>query len=146
MFPNKEKMVRAASALLTILFVAPGVYILTAFLATFGKPGIRNDPTFILSLFIALAFVSAMNIGLVVYIQTSKRFMPLRAKYDPISRTYHVTMLSAILSEAISIYGLIITLLSASIIFAFGFSIVTWILLLWIRGRFRQSLGSLPDK
>ncbi|HYU87203.1 MAG TPA: hypothetical protein VEL52_00685 [Candidatus Bathyarchaeia archaeon] len=37
------------------------------------------------------------------------------------------------------------TLLSGSIFYGVGFSLVAWAFLFWVRGRFKQNLGKLPD-
>jgi hypothetical protein len=51
----------------------------------------------------------------------------------------------SILSEAHAIYGMVLTLLSGSIFYGIGFSILTWASLWWVWKRFKQSLASLPD-
>ena len=51
----------------------------------------------------------------------------------------------AILSEANAIYGLVLTLLSGSILYGIGFTIVAWASLWWVRKRFKQNLPSLPN-
>ena len=145
MFPDKAKMVRSANLLFVMLAFAPVVYLVTAFLATFGKPGFARDPNIIPGLFIGLALVSLANISFTVFIQTSKRVMSGRARYDPINRTYLIMATGAILSEAHSIYGLVLTLLSGSIFYGIGFTIVTWATLWWVRKRFRQNLPKLPN-
>ena len=53
--------------------------------------------------------------------------------------------LGAVLSEAHAIYGLVLTLLSGSIFYGIGFTILTWASLWWVWKRFKQSLASLPD-
>jgi len=145
MFPNKAKMVRSANFLLVTFALAPVVYLVEAFLATFGKPGFARDPNIIPGLFIGLALASLANISFTVFIQTSNRVMSGRARYDPINRTYLIMATSAILSEAHSIYGLVLTLLSGSIFYGIGFTIVTWAALLWVRKRFKQNLPKLPN-
>ncbi len=145
MFPNKAKMVRTANALLVMLAVAPGVYLVTAVLVTFGGPGFARDPNIILWLFVGIALFSLANIGVTVFVQTSTKLMAERARYDPIGRTYLVMSLGAVLSEAHAIYGLVLTLLSGSILYEIGFTIVTWASLWWIWKRFKQNLGNIPD-
>jgi hypothetical protein len=68
-----------------------------------------------------------------------------RARYDPIGRAYLIASLGSVQSEAHAIYGLVLTLLSGSIFYGIGFTIVTWASLWWVRTRFKQSLASLPD-
>ena len=138
-------MVRSANLLFLVFAVAPVVYLVTAFLATFGRSGLARDPSIIPVLFIGLALVSLTTIRLTVFVQTSKKVMPDRARYDPISRTYLIMSTGAILSEAHSIYGLVLTLLSGSIFYGMGFTIVTWATLLWVRKRFKQNLPKLPN-
>jgi F0F1-type ATP synthase membrane subunit c/vacuolar-type H+-ATPase subunit K len=145
MFPNKAKMVRTANFLFMIFTVAPGLYLVLAAIATFGKPGFARDPNIIPVLFIGLALVSLANIGVTIFVQTSTKLMSERARYDPIGRTYLIMSTGAVLSEAHAIYGLVLTLLSGSIIYGIGFTIVTWASLWWVRKRFKQNLGSLPN-
>jgi len=145
MFPNKAKMVRSANLLFVIFAVAPGLYLLLAALATLGKPGFARDPNIIPLLFFGLALVSLANIGVTVFVQTSRKLMSERASYDPINRTYLIMAIGAVLSEAHGIYGLVLTLLSGSIFYGIGFTIITWTSLWWVRRRFTQSLVSLPN-
>ena len=145
MFPNKGKMVRSANFLFVIFSVAPGLYQVLAALATFGKPGFARDPNIIPWLFIGLALVSLANIGVAVLVQSSTKLMSERARYDPINRAYLIMATGAVLSEAHAIYGLVLALLSGSIFYGIGFTIVTWTSLWWVRKRFKQNLASLPD-
>ena len=146
MFPDKAKMVRSAITLFVIWFVAPVLYLVTAGLATFGKPGFARDPNIIPWLFLGIALFSLANVGVTIFVQTSKRLMSERARYDPIGRTNLIMSTGAILSEAHSIFGLVLTLLSGSIFYGIGFTIVTWASLWWVRRRFKQSLASLPNE
>jgi hypothetical protein len=145
MFPDKAKMVRSANTLFVIWFVAPVLYLVTAGLATFGKPGFARDPNIIPWLFLGIALFSLANVGVTIFVQTSKRLMSERARYDPIGRTYLIMSTGAILSEAHSIFGLVLTLLSGSIFYGIGFTIVAWASLWWVWKRFKQSLASLPN-
>jgi F0F1-type ATP synthase membrane subunit c/vacuolar-type H+-ATPase subunit K len=145
MFPDKAKMVRTANALLVTLAVAPVLYLVTAVLVTFGRPGLGVDPSIIPWLFLGLALFSLSNIGVTIFFQTSKKVMSERARYDPVGRTYLIMSTGAILSEAHAIYGLVLALLSGSIFYGIGFTIITWASLWWVRKRFRQSLASLPN-
>jgi len=117
MFPNKAKMVRSANFLFVMLAVAPGVYLVVAGLVTFGNPGLARDPNIIPLLFVGLALFSLGNIGVTIFIQTSKKLMAERARYDPVGRTYLIMATGAILSEANAIYGLVLALLSGSIFY-----------------------------
>lgn len=146
MFPDKAKMVRSANALFVTLAVATGVYLVIAILLTFGKPGFARDPNIIPWLFLGLALVSLANIGVTVFVQTSKKLMSERLRYDPISRTYLIMSTGAILSEAHAIYGLVLTLLSGSVFYGVGFTIVALASLWWVWKRFKQSLASLPNE
>ena len=144
MFPNKAKMVRNANVLLLVLAVAPVVYLVTAAPVTFGG-GLARDPSTIPWLFFGLVIFSLGNIGTMVFTQTSKRFMAERGRYDPLGRAYYTMATGAILAEAHAIYGLVITLLSGSIFYEIGFSLVTWACLWWVREKFKQNLGKLPN-
>jgi len=126
MFPDKAKMVRTANALLMTSAVAPGLYLVTAVLVTFGKPGLARDLNIIPWLFLGLALFSLANIGVTIFVQTSTKLMSERARYDPVGRTYLIMSTGAILSEAHAIYGLVLTLLSGSIFYEIGFTIVAW--------------------
>jgi len=145
MFPNKAEMVRRANTLLVMLAVAPVLYLVVAFLVTFGKPGFEGNPVFVSVFFVVLALVSLANIGFTVFIQTSKKLMSSRASIDPVGRTFHIMSLGAVLSEVHTVYGLALTLVSGSILYGIGFSIVTWASLWWVRKRFKQNLGNLPN-
>src|SRR5438309_641037 len=129
-------MVRTANFLFVIFAVAAGLYLVIAVLVTFGKPGLARDPNIIPWLFIGLAIVSLASIGLTVFVQTSTKLMSERARYDPISRTYLIMSTGAVLSEAHAIYGLVLTLLSGSVFYGIGFTIVAWASLWWVWKRF----------
>ena len=145
MFPNKARMVRSANALWLILAVAPALYLVIEALVTLGKPGSAGDQSLVLWKFFVLVIPPIANIGFSVFLQTSKTLMQARASYDPIGRTFLIMSTGSILSETHSIYGLILTLLTGSIFYGVGFSLVTWACLLWVRGRFKQNLEKLPD-
>ena len=139
-------MVRVVRAFLVIMTAAPVLYILIGFLVFLGgAPGFAKNPDIIFPLFLALAAVSVLNIGVMVFMQ-SNRFMAARARYDPLRRTYQMCVLGAIMAESLSVYGLILTLLSGSILYIVGFSIGTWACLSWVRERFWQNVAKLPDK
>ena len=145
MFPDKAKMVRNANLLFVILAVAPVVYLVSAVQVTFGNPGLARDPNIIPWLFLGLALVSLASIGVTIFVQTSTKLMLERGRYDPTGRTYLIMSTGAVLSEAHAIYGFVLTLLSGSIFYGIGFTIVTWTSLWWVRKRFKQNLASLPD-
>jgi len=145
MFPNKAKMVRSANSLWPILAVAPALYLVIAALVTLGKPGFARDQTLVLWVFFLLVIVSVAQLGLTVFFQTRKTLMQTTAVYGPVGRTYLTMATGSILSEAHAIYGLVLTLLSGSIFYGVGFSLVAWASLFWVRGRFKQNLGKLPD-
>jgi hypothetical protein len=138
-------MVRSANSLFVIFAVAPGLYLMTAFLATSGKPGLARDANIIPWLFLGLALVSLATIGVTILVQTSTKLMSERLRYDAIGRAYLIMSTGAILSEAHAIYGLVLTLLSGSIFYGIGFTIVAWASLWWVRKRFKQNLASLPN-
>jgi hypothetical protein len=145
LFPDKAKMIRSANTLFAILAVAPVLYLVTATLATFGKLGFARDPNIIPLLFLGLALVSLANIGLTIFVQTSTKMMIERARYDPIGGAYLIASLGAVQSEAHAIYRLVLMLLSGSIFYGIGFTIVAWASLWWVWKRFKQNLASLPD-
>lgn len=145
MFPDKAKMIRNANALLVMLAVAPLLYLVIAAPLTFGKGGLARDQSIIPVLFYSLVIISLANIGIMVFVQTSKSFMSERGRYDPVGRSYLIMSTGAILSEAHAIYGLVLTLLSGSIFYAIGFSLVAWACLWWVRARFKMNLGKLPN-
>jgi hypothetical protein len=144
LFPDKAKMVRTANALWLILAVAPALYLVIAALVTL-EMGFASDQTFVLVLFFGLVFVSAINIGLTVFLQTRKTLIQVGATTDPVGRTFLTMAEGSILSETHAIYGLVLTLISGSLFYGIGFTIVTWATLLWVRRRFKQNLASLPN-
>jgi hypothetical protein len=145
MFPDKASMVRMANALWLILALAPALYLVIGALVTLGKPGFARDQTLVFWVFFLLVIVSGAQLGLTVFLQTRKTLMQARAVYGPVGRTYLTMATGSILSEAHAIYGLVLTLLSGSIFYGVGFCLVAWASLLWVRGRFKQNLGKLPD-
>jgi hypothetical protein len=116
-----------------------------AFLVTFGKPGFARDPNIIPWLFLGLPLASLANIVVTTFVQTSTRLMSERARYDPIGRAFLIMATGAVLSEAHAIYGVVLTLLSGSILYELGFTIITWTSLWWVWKRFKQNLASLPN-
>jgi hypothetical protein len=146
MFPDKNGMVRNANALWAVFVISPVVYISTTLPIVLQGRGLARNTDIIPLLFLALAAVSISNIGVMVFIQTSPRIMADRVRYDPIGRVYLILSTVAILSEAHSIYGLVLTLLSGSIFYVLGFTLVTWICLFWVRLKFKKNLGRIPDK
>ena len=145
MFPDKAKMVRNANVFLLMLAVAPVLYLAVAAPLTFGKGGLARDQSIVPVLFYSLAIVSLANIGTIVFVQTSKSLMSERGRYDPVGRTYLVMSTGAILAEAQAVYGLVLTLLSGSIFYGIGFSLVAWACLWWVRDKFKENLGKLPN-
>ncbi len=145
MFPNKAKMARNANLLRLILAAAPALYLVIAALVTL-QGGFASDQTFVLVLFFGLVFVSAANIGLTIFLQARKTLMEVGATPDPVGRTFLTMATGSILSETHAIYGLVLTLLSGSIFYGIGFTIVTWASLWWVWKRFKQSLASLPNE
>src|SRR2546430_3276698 len=146
MFPNKAKMIRSANSQWLILAVAPALYLVIAALVTLGKPGFARDQTLVLWVFFLLVIVSVAQLGLTVFFQTRKTLMQTTAVYGPVGRTYLTMATGSILSEAHAIYGLVLTLLSGSIFYGVGFSLVAWASLFWVRGRFKQNLGKRSEE
>jgi len=145
MFPDKAKMVRNANMLLLVLTVAPVAYMAVTIPVTFGRGGLARDQSIVPLLFYGLVILSLVNIGTMVLFQTSKSIMSERGRYDPIGRTYLIMSTGAILAEAHAVYGLVLTLLSGSIFYAIGFSLVAWACLWWVRDKFKMNLGKLPN-
>ena len=125
MFPDKNRMVRQANILLVMLGITPAVYIVIATIVVFGRPGLARNPEIILPVLLGLIAVSVVNIGVLAFTQTNQRFLEKMVKSNPVGGTYLVLSTGAILSEALAVYGLVVTLLSGSIIYAVGFSLAT---------------------
>ena len=125
MFPDKNRMVRQANILLVMLGITPAVYIVIATIVVFGRPGLARNPEIILPVLLGLIAVSVVNIGVLAFPQTNQRFLEKMVKTNPVGGTYLVLSTGAILSEALAVYGLVVTLLSGSIIYAVGFSLAT---------------------
>ena len=145
MFPDKAKLVRTANTLLLVFAIAPIVYLVTAALVRFGNGGLARDPNFVPILFFGLVIVSVMTIGTMVFVQTNESIMPERGRYDPLGRVFTKISTGVVLSEALAIYGLVLTLLSGQILYGIGFSLATWACLWWVREKFKQNLGKLPN-
>ena len=127
------------------LAVAPVIYLIIAALLELGGASFATSPGFVLQVLFVLILLSLAVIGITVFVQTSKSLMSGRARYDPIGRAFQVMTLGAILSEQHAVLGLILTFLSGSIFYLVGFSLVAWTSLWWVRQRFVQSLGTLPN-
>ena len=127
------------------LAVAPVIYLIIAALLDLGGASFATDPGFVLQVLFVLILLSLAVIGITVFVQTSKTLMSGRARSDPIGRAFQVMSLGAILSEQHAVFGLILTFLSGSIFYLVGFSLVAWTSLWWVRQRFMQSLGTLPN-
>jgi len=138
-------MVRRANMLVVQLAVAPVIYLIIAALLELGGASFATDPGFVLQVLSVLIFLSLAVTGITVFVQTSKSLMSGRARYDPIRRAFQIMSLGAILSEQHAVLGLILTFLSGSIFYLVGFSLVAWASLWWVRQRFMQNLGTLPN-
>ena len=145
LFPDKARMVRSANALLAILSVAPVVYILIAAVVTSGGRGFARNQDIVPLLFVALAGVSVANVALMVLFQLRWRPVAGMSQFAALSRVYLTVSLGGVVSEAHSIYGLVLTLLSGSILYLIGFSLVAWMSLLWVRARFKQNVANIPS-
>jgi len=127
------------------LAVAPVIYLIIAALLELGGASFATSPGFVIQVLFVLILLSLAVIGITVFVQTSKSLMSGRARYDPIGRAFQLMSLGAILSEQHAVLGLILTFLSGSIFYLVGFSLVAWTSLWWVRQRFMQSLGTLPN-
>jgi len=145
MFPDKTRMVKIANLLLLQLAIAPVIFLVVAFLLELGGASFATNPGFVLQVLFVLILLSLAVIGITVFVQTSKSLMSGRASYDPIGRAFQVMSLGAILSEQHAVFGLILTFLSGLTFYLVGFSLVAWTSLWWVRQRFMQSLGTLPN-
>lgn len=143
MFPDKARMVKAANSLWLILAVAPALYLVTGALVTL-EGGFASNRSVVLVLFFGLVVVSAANVGFTILLQT-RGSKQARSSSNPLNRTFLTVATGSILSEANAIYGLVLTLLSGMILYGIGFCLVAWASLFWVRGRFKQNLGKLPD-
>jgi len=145
MFPDKTRMVKIANLLLLQLAIAPVIFIVVAFLLELGGASLATNPGFVLQVLFVLILLSLAVIGITVFVQTSKSLMSGRVRYDPMGRAFQVMSLGAILSEQHAVFGLILTFLSGLTFYLVGFSLVAWTSLWWVRQRFMQSLGTLPN-
>ena len=136
-------MVKRANSLWASLMVAPVVFILAIGSVVLESGGVSNAGTgFLNSLLIILVIVSVTDLVIIVYIQTSQRFL---AKRDVLYRTFQRLSVGSVLSEAITVYGCLLALLSGSLIYIVAFSSASWILLIWIKTRFTANLENIPD-
>src|SRR5438128_8808057 len=142
---SKAKMVRRANMLVIQLAVAPVIYLIIAALLELGGASFATNPGFVLQVLFVLILLSLAVIGITVFVQTSKSLMSGRVRYDPMGRAFQVMSLGAILSEQHAVFGLILTFLSGLTFYLVGFSLVAWTSLWWVRQRFMQSLGTLPN-
>src|SRR5947209_14041832 len=145
MFPDKTRMVKIANLLLLQLAIAPVIFIVVAFLLELGGASLATNPGFVLQVLFVLILLSLAVIGITVFVQASKSLMSGRVRYDPMGRAFQVMSLGAILSEQHAVFGLILTFLSGLTFYLVGFSLVAWTSLWWVRQRFMQSLGTLPN-
>ena len=145
MFPDKTRIVKIANALLLELAILPVIFQVVALVLELGGASFATNPGFVLQILFVLILLSLAVIGITFFVQTSRSLMSGRASYDPIGRAFQVMSLGAILSEQHAAFGLILTFLSGSIFYLFGFSLVVWTSLWWVRKRFKQNLASLPN-
>jgi len=109
-------------------------------------PGLgTTDAGFLNSLLIILLIVTVVDLGIIVYTQTSPRFLASLAKRDLLGHTFQRLSLGSVLSEAFTAYGCVLTLLSGSLTYIVAFSSASWILLIWIKTRFTANIENIPD-
>ena len=143
LFPDRRSMVKRANSLWASLMVAPVVFILAIGSVVLESGGVGNAGAgFLNSLLIILVIVSVTDLVIIVYTQTSQRFL---AKRDVLYRTFQRLSVGSVLSEAITVYGCLLALLSGSLIYIVAFSSASWILLIWIKTRFTANLENIPD-
>ena len=146
MFTDKARMVRAANGLLGVFSIAPALYIAASGFVVLSGRGLASDQRIVSFLFPTLAVVSAINLGLMIVLQLRWHSLTGKVPYDPVNRVFLIVATGAILSNTMSIYGLVLSLLSGSIFYVIGFSVVTWTSLLWVRARFKQNLAKIPNE
>ena len=146
MFTDKARMVRAANRLLVVFTIAPTIYIAISGLVVLSGRGLASDQRIVSFLFPTLAAVAVMNIGVMIVLQLRWHSLTGTPLYFPVNRVFVIVISGAVLSDAQSIYGLVLTLLSGSILYVLGFSIVAWASLLWVRARFKQNLSKIPNE
>ena len=109
-------------------------------------PGLgTTDAGLLNSLLIILLIVTVVDLGIIVYTQTSPRFLASLAKRDLLGHTFQRLSLGSVLSEAFTAYGCVLTLLSGSLTYIVAFSSASWILLIWIKTRFTANIENIPD-
>jgi hypothetical protein len=139
-------MIKRANALWALLMVGPLLLILTIGSVVLESGGLGNtDAGFLNSLLIVILIVSVADLGIIVYTQTSQRFLASRAKRDVLGRIFQRLSLGSVMSEAFTVYGCLLTLLSGSLIYIVAFSSASWLLLIWVRTRFTANLENIPD-
>jgi len=139
-------MIKRANALWASLMVGPLLLILAIGSVVLESGGLGNtDASFLNSLLIVILIVSVADLGIIVYTQTSQRFLASRAKRDVLGRTFQRLSLGSVMSEAFTVYGCLLTLLSGSLIYIVAFSSASWLLLIWVRTRFTANLENIPD-
>ena len=139
-------MIKRANALWALLMVGPLLLILAIGSVVLESGGLGNtDAGFLNSLLIVILIVSIADLGIIVYTQTSQRFLASRAKRDVLGRTFQRLSLGSVMSEAFTVYGCLLTLLSGLLIYIVAFSSASWILLIWVRTRFSANLKNIPD-
>src|SRR5438128_915123 len=128
-------MIKRANALWATLMVAPIVFILVS-VSTVGEAG-RGlgglDTGFLLLLVIVLLHPN------------KSALLSFSYEASPLSRTYKLLSTGSVLCGSIGVYGLVLTLLSGSLIYIVAFSSASWLLLIWVRTRFTANLKNMPD-
>jgi hypothetical protein len=142
---SKAKMVRRANMLVVELAIAPVIYLIVAALLELENASFTASQSFVLRVFLVLVLFSLATIVATVLVMTSKRLMLGGSRYGPIGRAFQIMSVGAVLSIAQSVYGLVLTFLSGSIFYLVGFSLVAWASLWWVRKRFTQSIGTIPN-
>jgi hypothetical protein len=143
LFPDRQSMIKRANALWALLMVVPLVFILVigSVVVEVGGLGI-TDMVFFNILLLVFVIVSIVDLVIIVYTQTSRRFL---AKRSMLGRTFQRLALGSILAEGITVYGCLLTLLSGSLVYIVAFASASWILLIWVRTRFTANLKNIPD-
>src|SRR6267143_1662674 len=110
-------MIKRANSLWTSMMVGPLLLNLAIGGVVLESGGLGNtDAGSLNSVLIVILIVSVADLGIIIYTQTSQRFLASRAKRDVLGRTFQRLSLGSVMSEAFTVYGCLLTLLSGSLI------------------------------
>jgi hypothetical protein len=142
MFPYQD-IVKKVKPVMILFGVSPVIYIVMAFLAVYGKPGLAGNPTMIPLLIVGVLIADAITIGFLIFVQRTPKFRTFKSGYGAAHQVYTVASIGGVLSESLTVYGLLVALLSGLIIYLVGSAIATWICLFWVWENFNENLGKI---